>query len=125
MIEAPITINIGNLCKGKIIDAFDIELGKIIANIQDIDTPAQAMRTLNLKVTFKPDGTRNKIDSEFTCESKLAQPHPQTDVFYVGKDKDSGLLYGLMYDPRQSSIVFEAPKPKEAPKPLEFKAAGE
>jgi hypothetical protein len=37
-IEAPITINIGNLCKGKIIDAFEVELNKILANIQSTAT---------------------------------------------------------------------------------------
>lgn len=124
-IEAPVTINIGNLCKGKIIDAFDKELQKCLDNIYDMDTPATSARTITLKVKLKPDDARIKIASEFSCDSNLAQPFPVTDVFFVGKDSDTGRLSGLVSDPRQASIVFTAPKPKEAPKPIEFKSANQ
>lgn len=124
-IEEPITINIGNLCKGAIIDAFEKELQKCLDNIYDLDTPATTIRTITLKVKLKPDEARIKIQSEFSCDSSLAQPFPVTDVFFVGKDGETGKLYGLTSDPRQRSIVFEAPKPKEAPKPIEFKAAAQ
>lgn len=123
-IEAPITINIGNLCKGGIIDAFEKELQKCLNNIFDMDTPATTARTITLKVKLKPDDARIKIGAEFTCDSSLAQPHPVTDVFFVGKDGETGELYGLTSDPRQRSIVFSAPKPKEAPAPIEFRSAG-
>lgn len=123
-LQEPITINIGNLCDGKIIDAFEQELQKCINNIFDLGVPASANRTIVLRVKLKPDDARVKIAAEFTCESSLAQPHPVTDVFFVGKDRETGMVYGLTSDPRQRSIVFDAPKPKEPPKPLEFVAAG-
>lgn len=122
-IEAPITINIGNLCKGGIIDAFDKELQKCIDNIFDLDTPATTARTITLKVKLKPDEARIKIASEFSCDSSLAQPFPITDVFFVGKDSETGKLHGLVSDPRQASIVFTAPKPKEVAPPIQFKSA--
>ncbi len=122
-IEAPITINIGNLCKGAIIDAFNDELRKCLDNIYDLNTPATASREIKLNVRMKPDDSRTRIASEFTCESKLAQPHPVQDVFFVGKDAETGALFGLLHDPRQASIVFTAPKPKEAPQPIQFKGA--
>lgn len=124
-IEAPITINIGNLCKGKIIDAFEKELEKCLNNIHDIDTPALATRTITLKVKLKPDHARAKIESEFSCDSSLAQPYPVTDYFFVGKDRETGTLYGLVKDPRQQAIVFDSPKPKEQPKPIEFRTAAQ
>jgi hypothetical protein len=123
-IEEPITINIGNLCKGKIIDAFDVELQKCLDNIYDLGTPATTTRTITLRVKLKPDDARIKIASEFSCDSSLAQPFPVTDVFFVGKDGETGKLYGLMSDPRQASIIFTPPNRKEAPKPIEFKSAG-
>lgn len=122
-IDAPETINIGNLCKGAIIDAFEGELQKCLDNIYDLNTPATNSRTITLKVRLKPDDARIKIASTFTCDSHLAQPLPVTDVFFVGKDQETGRLYGLIRDPRQRSIVFDAPKPKEAPKPIEFRTA--
>lgn len=123
-IEVPITINIGNLCKGAVVDAFEKELQKCLDNIYDLDTPASTTRTITLKVKLKPDDARIKITSEFSCDSSLAQPFPIADVFFVGKDGETGKLYGLLSDPRQRSIVFTPPKPKEAPKPIEFKTAG-
>lgn len=123
-IEAPITINIGNLCKGAVVDAFEKELQKCLNNIYDLDTPAMATRTITLKVKLKPDEARIKILSKFTCDSDLAQPFPVEDVFFVGKDGETGLLYGLVSDPRQRSIVFTPPRPKEVPAPIEFKTAG-
>lgn len=120
-IEAPITVNIGNLCKGAIIDAFENELQKCLNNINDINTSATAKRKIKLSVTLSPDESRTKIYSEFNCDSSLAQPRPVMDVFYVGKDPESGTLYGLTSDPRQQQIVFTPPKPKEAPAPIQFK----
>jgi hypothetical protein len=122
--DEPITINIGNLCKGKIIEAFETELQKCLNNIFDLETSATASRTISLKVKLKPDDARIKIHSTFTCDSSLAAPREVTDVFFVGKDGETGKLYGLVSDPRQASIVFTPPKPKEAPKPIEFKTAG-
>lgn len=106
-IEAPITINIGNLCDGRIIDAFAKELQKCLDNIYDMDTPATTTRTITLKVKLKPDDSRAKIAAQFDCDSSLAQPHPVTDVFFVGKDKETGQLFGLLHDPRQMAIVPE------------------
>ena len=63
--------------------------------------------------------------AHFDCDSTLAQPHPVADIFYVGKDKDSGELFGLVEDPRQQKIVFSSPKPKEGPKPIEFRKVNE
>jgi hypothetical protein len=74
-------------------------------------------------VKLKPDDARIKIHSEFSCDSSLAQPFPVTDTFFVGKDGETGELYGLVSDPRQASIVFTPAKPKEGPKPIEFKSA--
>ena len=118
-IEAPITINIGNLCGGAIIDAFEGELLKCLNNIYDLGTEARANRTITLKVKMKPDDARIKIATEFTCESSLAQPFPATGVFFVGRD-ENGTLYGLDRDPRQQSIVFSPPAPKAAPQPIAF-----
>jgi hypothetical protein len=38
------TINIGNINEGAMIDGFEIELQKALANIADLNTPATATR---------------------------------------------------------------------------------
>ena len=84
-IEAPVTINIGNLCKGAIIDAFEKELQKCLDNIYDLDTPATTSRTITLKVKLKPDDARIKIAA--ACAHNHAaswgQSHTGVDRFAV------------------------------------------
>ena len=120
-IEAPITINIGNLGNGSVIEKFDQELARCIANIYDLDTPTMAPRTITLKIKLRPSEDRVKIAVEVSCESSLASVRASDSQFYVAKDAD-GNLHGIVMDPRQLNI-FTPPKPKEQPKPIEFKTA--
>lgn len=119
--EAPIEINFGNVCEGAMIEAFEIELKKVLANIADIATPALAKRTINLKVEFAPKEDRVQIMTAFSCNSKLAQLVPSVSRVFMAKD-DQGNLYALKEDPRQMHI-FSPPKIKEAPQPIQFRPA--
>jgi len=112
-IEGPVTINIGNLGEGAIIDKFDIELSKCLANIYDMNTPAKAARTITLKIKLLPSDDRVRIGCEVAADSSLAAAHSDAE----------GALHGIVVDPRQLNI-FSPPKPKEQPKPIEFKVAG-
>ncbi len=119
--EGPIEINFGNICEGAMIDAFEIELKKVLANIADIATPGLAKRTIDLKVVFSPKEDRVQIMTEFSCSSKLAHLIPSVSRVYMAKD-DAGNLYALKDDPRQMNI-FSPPKPKEVPQPIQFRPA--
>ena len=122
-IEAPITINIGNVCDGAAVDAFEKKLAEVLRNICDLGTPATAVRTITLKVRLKPREDRVQINTEFTCEAKLASFEPKTSRIFVAADKE-GNLYGLSEDPRQIAL-FQPPKPREAPPVITFKPAAE
>jgi hypothetical protein len=120
-IEAPITINIGNVCDGAVVEAFELELRKCLVNIYDLSTSATASRTISLKVKLKPREDRVQIDVQFDCDSSLAPVISKTSRMFVGKD-EGGQLYGLTADPRQLNI-FTPPKPREAPPVIEFTAS--
>ncbi len=116
----PITINIGNVSDGALVEAFELKLREVLANIADPHTPATAKREINLRLVLRPKEDRVQIDSQFTCTARLAGLIPASSRMFVGKDGD-GNLYALADDPRQLNI-FTPPKPKEVPV-LEFNSA--
>lgn len=119
--DAPLTINIGNICEGAALEAFDASLAKIIANIMDQNTEAKAKREMRLVISFHPKDDRTQINCQFDCSEKLAGMIPATSKLFIGKDAEGG-LHALTEDPRQMHI-FTPPKPKEVPAPIEFSAA--
>jgi hypothetical protein len=120
VISEPITINIGNVCDGAAVDAFELKLRECLENICDLNTPATASRTVTLKVKLKPREDRVQIMTEFTCEASLASFVPRVARLFIGRDEE-GHLYGLKEDPRQLTF-FTPPKTREA-EVVKFKAA--
>lgn len=114
----PITINIGNVCDGAMVEAFEVELQKVLKNIMDQNTDARAKREIRLVLKLYPKDDRVQINTEFTCETKLAGLMPSTSRLFVAKDAN-GALYALDEDPRQMNI-FTPPKPVEVAAPIPF-----
>ena len=119
--DDPVTINIGNVCDGAMVQAFERSLAKCLANIADPNTEAKRKRQVILVLSLHPKEDRTQINCEFDCNEKLAGMIPATSRMYIGKD-ESGALYALTSDPRQMNI-FTPPAPKQVPAPIEFKAA--
>jgi hypothetical protein len=120
--EAPITINIGNICHGKVLDAFEMEMRKVLANIYDLDTPAIATRSIILRFDIKPKDDRVELLTSFDIKSVLAPQDKKFSHMFVGRDKENN-LYALNEDPRQMNI-FTPARPVEVRAPLvQFPAA--
>jgi hypothetical protein len=116
--EEAIPINIGNICDGAMVEAFELKLADVLRNIMDPSTEARQKREIVLRVKFHPKDDRVQINCEFTCDTKLAGLMPATSRMFVGRDAE-GALYALSEDPRQMHI-FTPPAPKEAPAPIPF-----
>jgi hypothetical protein len=117
----PITINIGNVADGAMVDAFELKLREVLANIADPSTEAKQKREINLCLKLHPKEDRVQINVEFTCTAKLAGLMPSTSRIFVGKDAE-GALYALTEDPRQLNI-FTPPKPVEVSPVIQFASA--
>lgn len=113
------TINIGNINEGAMIDGFEIELQKALSNIADLNTPATATREVVLKLILKPHSDRVVIETEFRCACKLAPIETHKSKVFLGRTEEGGLV-AFDGDPRQMPL-WSAPKPAEAPKPIEFR----
>ncbi len=112
-------INIGNINDGAMVDGFEIELAKALANIADPQTPATATRTVTLQLLLKPHADRVTIETEFRCASKLAAIEAHKSKVFLGRTQTGGLM-AFDTDPRQMSL-WAAPAPKEVQQPIEFK----
>lgn len=107
----PIPINIDNVNDGAMREAFDAELRKVMANINDVNTPATSSREITLKLKLKPHSDRTEIETLFTCSSRLASIEPHPGRMFMGADTE-GNLYGFQDDPRQQ-VLFEPPAKPE------------
>lgn len=113
-----IPINIGNINEGAMVDGFEIELKKALANIADLNTPATATRAVTLQLILKPHSDRISIETEFKCACKLAPIETHKSKIFLGHTAE-GMPVAFDADPRQMPL-WSAPKPQEAPKPIEF-----
>jgi hypothetical protein len=113
------TVSIENINDGAMIDGFELELRKVLANIADLNTPATAPRAVTLQLVLKPHSDRVAIDTEFKCSSKLAPIETHRSKVFLGKTEDGGLVaYGS--DPRQMPL-WAPPKPADTPNTIEFR----
>lgn len=107
-----IPVNIDNINDGAMIEAFDLEFKRALANICDLNTPATATRTITLQLVLKPHSDRVTIETEFKASSRLAAIETHKAKCFMAKAED-GSLVAFTSDPRQMPL-WSAPKPKEA-----------
>lgn len=68
-------LSLATLAAGKAVARFDDELAKILENIGDPNTAAQAVRTVTLKVSIRPDEERRNLEVFIAATSKMAPTH--------------------------------------------------
>lgn len=100
-------VTLQNLGDGSALELFQVELTKLVANVQDVNMQAEKKRELVLRVTVKPDQKRETADVEISCTSKLAGVKPVDTVFYFGKHK--GMPIAVEHNPKQSLLFDDEP----------------
>ena len=73
---------IGN---GEAIDQFNFQLKRAIENCQDVNTDAETVRMVTLKVRIKPDKERKEASIDFQAEARLAPDSKGKDQMYFGR----------------------------------------
>lgn len=59
------------MAMGAIVEIVDYEVGRVIANIQDPNTSAEAKRKITLTLTFAPDDRRERIEMDAQAKTTL------------------------------------------------------
>lgn len=107
-------ISLVNLKDGAAIELFDFELQKVLDNIMDPNTKAEAVREVTLKIKIKPDKERGFGPVEIHATSKMAPIAPVMTQVFFGQDRDGAIAHE--YNPKQGDLFEERP-------PVELAAA--
>jgi hypothetical protein len=80
-------------------------LAEIVRNIRDVNADPKAVRSLDIKIQFKPGDDREKLAIKYSVNPKLAGPPPVITTGYAGYDEDG---QPVMY----SEVQLDALPPK-------------
>lgn len=80
------SVTLETLGNGAAAELFDIELQKVLENINDYNTKSDTIRMITLKVAIKPNDQRDSAIVGIQVESKLAPTNPYGTIFYFGHE---------------------------------------
>lgn len=106
--EQPVTIStIGN---GVLHELFDRELERVVADILDLNSEAEAKRTITIKVSIFPDENRGFGSVDLEVSSTLGKPKPAGSLMYFGRK--NGQIIAVENTPQQSEMFDKlGPRP--------------
>ncbi len=87
------------MARGAIEERFDLEMGKAIDNILDVNTKATAKRKIVLTVEIAPDEDRTLLAVTATAKSTLAATKPIATALYLAEDV-SGTMRAVESSPQ-------------------------
>jgi hypothetical protein len=105
-------VTLHNLAGGAAAELFGVELERVVADILDVNTEAEAVREITVKVKIKPDENRNFAQVAVTVASKLGTPRGVGTMIFLGKQ--AGRPVAIENNPDQRDLF---PKQKPAPFP--------
>jgi hypothetical protein len=105
--EEPVTLY--NLVGGAVAEHFDEELARVVANILDPNTDAEAVREINVKLKIKPGNDRRIGAVSIQVTSKTGPISGLGTMFYFGKH--GGRSFAVENNPNQPSLFDEPAKP--------------
>jgi len=106
-------LSLSTMMEGAAIERFDVALYEILENIKDLNTDAEAVREITLKVKIKPDKERNFITFGMQVMSK---PAPLSAIFskaFVEKDAIGKIECREIEGPRQMELPTNVTKINE------------
>jgi len=83
-----VDVSLATVMGGLAIERFDDELRKVLENIVDPNTPATAKREVTIKVSIKPDRSRDLGQVEIAVSSKLAPAEKCATRVFIAMTKN-------------------------------------
>lgn len=100
-------LSLANLMGGLAVERFDDELAKVLANIVDMNAPATAKREVTLKVSFKPDKSRDLGAVEIAVSSKLAPAEKVATRVFIALTRSGPVA--TEHNPKQLGLPYNEP----------------
>ncbi|MPL66020.1 hypothetical protein SDC9_11688 [bioreactor metagenome] len=95
-------VDLATINGGALIDLFQEQWKRLVANIADINTKPDAVREISIKIKVKPDKSRRNATSQIHCEAKL--PTVQDHESFIFFEKEGEVLVAYPDDPRQQVL---------------------
>lgn len=107
---------LSTLAKGALEELFQRAHQELLANIQDVNTPADAKRSITIKLVYEADESRQLVDLAFAVSPSLASARGAKTVLHTSDRKKDGKFQA--FEGRLTQSVFPmAVVPKITPAP--------
>ncbi len=100
-------VTLVSIANGAALELFERELTAVLTNIQDINTSPRQKREITIKISFKPDESRERADVQVAVTSKTAGVRPIDREVFLGKQ--NGEPIAVQSNPRQGRIFDPTP----------------
>lgn len=77
-------VSLTNLGNGAAVEKFDLELERVLHDLDDINKDPNAERTITLVVKFKPTGTQGIVETIIHCDPKMGKRKAFTTHLMIG-----------------------------------------
>lgn len=75
------------IANGAIVEQFQEQLLRVMANVDDLNTEAKAARKITIEVDFLPDASRQSMQVKTHLKTKLASPKKSESLIFVVRDR--------------------------------------
>lgn len=110
------SLSIANVCSGAVAELFQRELDRVLANIADVNTPADKTRKIQLTFVIHPYEDRAGAEIEFGCTSQLAPVERVEGRIFIGRR--DGKLVAVPHDPRQPGLFTQPEEQSDKVTPI-------
>lgn len=91
------TINIQDICEGVLQDKLNNAFQNVMQNMQDRNTSYKDKRSIEMKLTFGQNESRDRVDVSVSVKEKLAPQAPVQTQLSVEKDLETGEIVACEY----------------------------
>lgn len=106
-------LTLDTLANGAVPELFKQELDRVLANILDPNTPADAKRSIRIDITIEPNDDRTAARHFVEVSSKVAAFKGAAGVMFVGRRR--GEPVAVVSNLQQTQLKWDA---ESAPRPL-------
>ncbi len=108
----PQEVTLDTIGNGALLELFQAELARVLANITDPNTDDVAKRVISIQVKFKPNRERDVAEIDLSCNSKLAGIRSVSSQVFLGRQ--GGRLVAVESNPKQPGFFDEPKRPLAA-----------
>ena len=102
-------LSFATLAGGGVEEKLQFALSEVAANIADPNTDAKKARSITMKITIKPNESRQVANTEINVTTSLAAPKGISTTLLIDRDNTGKVVASEMYgnDPKQGVIDYE------------------